>query len=140
VPFSQRELGDLNIATTTAALFAVCFSWFFATKLFYRQTDSAYEQRVDQFFAEMKTPIDAAMERGPEYDDDNRQYRVLGNLCLIYGGFALLLLLVPNSAQARLCILFCGLLLAAPGAVMRWKSGRFKDRVFQRPMSNSIKV
>jgi SSS family solute:Na+ symporter len=140
VPFSPRELSDLNIATTTAALFAICISWFFATKLFYRQTGSAYERQVDQFFTEMKMPIDAAMERGPEYGDDNRQYRVLGNLCLIYGGFALLLLLIPNSAQARLCILFCGLLLAAPGAVMRVRSGHLKSRVFQRPVSNSIKV
>jgi solute:Na+ symporter, SSS family len=149
VPFSPRELGDLNIAATTATLFAVCISWFFATKLFYRQTGGEYERQVDQFFAEMKMPIDEAMERGPEYDDDNRQYRVLGNLCLIYGGFALLLLLIPNSAQARLCILFCGLLLAAPGAVMRLRSGRLKSCITESvpveedqktEISNSIKV
>ncbi len=126
-PFSPRELGDLNIATTTAALFAVCASWFFATKLFYRRTSGEYERQVDQFFAEMKTPIDRAIERVPENDDD-RQRRVLGDLCLVYGGFVMSLLLIPNSAQARLLILFCGLLLAAPGAVMRVKSRRLKNR------------
>jgi solute:Na+ symporter, SSS family len=132
VPFSPRELGDLNIATTTAALFAVCFSWFFATKLFYRQTGGSYEQQVDQFFAEMKTPIDEAMDRGPEDDGDDRQYRALGNLCLIYGGFVLLLLLLPNSAQARQCILFCGLSLAAPGVVMLVKGRRLKRRAAEK--------
>jgi SSS family solute:Na+ symporter len=129
VPFSPRELGDLNIAATTAALFAVCSSWFFATKLFYRETGGAYERQVDQFFAEMKAPIDEAIERGPEDEGDDRQYRALGNLCLIYGGFVLLLLLLPNSAQARRCILFCGLSLATPGVVMRVKGRRLQRQV-----------
>jgi SSS family solute:Na+ symporter len=132
-PFSPRELGDLNIATTTATLFAVCVSWFFATKLFYRRTGGEYELQVDQFFAEMKTPIDETTERAPE--TDVRQYRALGNLCLTYGGFVTLLLLIPNSAQARLCVLFCGLLLAAPGAVVRMKWKQLKSRVFEKKES-----
>jgi solute:Na+ symporter, SSS family len=118
-PFTKGELGDLNIATTTAVLFVVCISWFLGTKLFYRHPDPAYEKQVDHFFEEMKTPIDTAKEHGPDYDGDSRQYLVLGNLCLVYGGFVLLLLLIPNPAKARLCIFFCGALITAIGAVLR---------------------
>lgn len=134
-PFTPRELGDLNIATTTAALLAVCLFWFFSTKLFYRQAGGAYERQVDQFFAEMKTPIDEAPERGPEDDGDHRQYRALGNLCLIYGGFVLLLLLLPNSTWARQCILFCALSLAVPGVVMRVKGKRRNHRLIEKKES-----
>jgi len=118
-PFSPRELGDLNIALTTAVLFAVCISWFFLTMLFYRREDRAYVEQVEQFFKDMNRPIDPAVEHGPAYARDSVQYRVVGTQALVYGGFIYLLLLIPNSMTARLCILFCGSLLAGAGAVMR---------------------
>lgn len=130
-PFSPRELGDLNIAVTTAVLFTVCISWFFGTMLFYRREDRAYVAQVEQFFKDMKTPIDPAVEQGPAYARDSVQYRVIGHQALVYGGFIYLLLLIPNSLGARVCILFCGSLLAGAGAIMRAIGQRLQARELQ---------
>jgi hypothetical protein len=119
IPFSQREIGDLDIATTTAVLFAVCIAWFFGTMLFYRFEDREYVAQMDRFFYEMNTPIAASPEDSGSYETDSRQYRVLGNLCLIYSDFILLLLLIPNPVKAKLWILFCGSFLVVPGIVLR---------------------
>jgi unsaturated chondroitin disaccharide hydrolase len=118
-PFTPRELVDLNIAVTTAVLLIVCVTWFFGTMLFYRREDRAYVAQVERFFKEMKTPIDPAVEHGPAYARDSIQYRVVGTQALVYGGFICLLLLIPNSVTARLCILFCAMLLAGAGVVAR---------------------
>jgi SSS family solute:Na+ symporter len=118
-PFSARELGDLNIALTTGALFLVCITWFFATMLFYRMDDRGYVEQVERFFRDMKTPIDPKIEKLPGYARDSVQYRVIGNQALVYGGFVYLLLLIPNSTSARLCVLFCATLLGGTGLILR---------------------
>lgn len=118
-PFSPRELADLDIAITTGVLLAVCISWFISTMLFLRREDRAHADQVGRFFTDMMTPIDPAVEHGPSHTRDAVQYRVLGSQAIIYGCFVYLLLLIPNSVTARLCILFCATLLAGAGAVMR---------------------
>ena len=128
VPFSARELADLNIAVTTAVLLAVCCSWFFGTMLFFRREDPAHAEAVGRFFADMKTPIDPALEHGPHYTRDAVQYRVLGSHAIIYGSFIYLLLLIPNPLTARLCILFCATLLAGAGTLMRVIAWRLDSR------------
>jgi len=118
-PFSPRELADLNIAITTAVLLAGCTLWFFGTMLCYRRGESACEEQVTQFFNDMKTPIDPAVEELPFYNRDSIQYRVIGSQALFYGGFIYVLLLIPNPMAARMCILFCGTLLAGAGLTMQ---------------------
>jgi len=119
MPFSAREFADLSIAITTAVLLSSCILWFFGTMLWYRGED----REVTKFFTDMKTPIDPAVEQVPFYNRDSVQYRVIGLQALVYGGFIYLLLLIPNSVVARLCILFCGTLLAGAGLAM-WLIGR----------------
>lgn len=130
-PFNTQELGDLNIAMTTAVLFTVCIAWYLLTMLFYRPQPAAYVERVDAFFEEMKTPIDMDAEHGPTYDNDSRQYNVLGWLCLIYGSFVLLLMLIPNALQARLGILFCGSVIFTAGFVMNRIARRLRRKMLQ---------
>lgn len=115
LPFSAREFTDLNIAVTTAVLLAGCSGWFFGTMLWYRRE----EQAVLKFFKDMRTPIDPSVEKVPGYIRDSVQYRMIGSHALIYGGFIYLLLLIPNPVGARLCIAFCGTLLAGAGLVLR---------------------
>jgi SSS family solute:Na+ symporter len=125
-PFNKQELADLNIATTTVVLFAVCISWFFMTMLFYKKNNPEYDKQVDEFFVEMKTPVDTQAEHGSSIENDSRQYRVLGNLCLIYGGFVLLMLFIPNPATAMYSILFCGLTMVIAGWLLVLKGRRLK--------------
>ncbi|MCE5186355.1 MAG: hypothetical protein LLF76_09545 [Planctomycetaceae bacterium] len=127
-PFSQQELGDLNIAMTTGVLFAVCILWYFGTMFFYRQRPVEYVKQVDHFFEEMQTPIDMETEHGPTYVNDSRQYNVLGWLCSIYGLFILLLILIPNSLQARLGILFCGVTIGGTGLLLKLIARRLRKK------------
>jgi hypothetical protein len=43
---------------------------------------------------------------------------LLGGLCLVYGAFILLLLLIPNRFNGRLCFLFCGGVIFTIGAIL----------------------
>jgi Na+/proline symporter len=115
VPFSSREHADLSIAITTVVLLAGCSGWFFGTMFWYR----GEEQGVDLFFKEMRTPINRRIEKSPYYSRDSVQYRMIGAHALIYGGFIYLLLFIPNPLMARICILFCGTLLAGAGLALR---------------------
>lgn len=118
-PLNPRELGDMNIAITTAVLFLVCIAWFFVTKLFYNSRDTQYIKQVDAFFDEMHTPIDMAQEHGPAHESDRKQSNVMGTLCMIYGAFILLLLFVPNTNSSRVAILACGLFIGGLGLILR---------------------
>lgn len=124
-PLSPRELGDLNIAITTAVLMAVCTGWFFFSCLFAKYRSAAEVQAVEAFFREMNTPIDMRVERAGEHESDERQYRVLGLLSLSYGCFILLLTLIPNTVNGRLGLGFCGGMLAVVGGVL-WMIARIR--------------
>jgi SSS family solute:Na+ symporter len=118
-PFSAQEIKDLNIGFTTGVLFFICTAWYFGTMLFYRKDKKEYVKQVDDFFTEMNTPIDKELKDAEDFDNDARQYVVLGNLCMIYGAFVLSLLFIPNEMQARLCIVFCGLTIGGAGLIIR---------------------
>jgi Na+/proline symporter len=127
-PFTRNELGDLNIAATTAILVLACTAWFFGTMPFYRGADRKYVEQVDLFFRDMRTPIDPAVEHGTDYASDSRQYLMMGGQCLVYGGFIGVLLLIPNPASARIAILCCGALMAGTGTLLRVVGGRLRLR------------
>lgn len=88
-------------------------AWFFGTRLFYERSPAAYKQRVEEFFAEMHRPVDFAREIGE--NSDNHQAFALSKLCLAYGVFVALLVLIPNPLIGRGCILFCSLALIGTG-------------------------
>lgn len=119
VPFNSNEVGDLNIALTTGILFVVCTSVYMVSMLFYKNTSLEYRKQVDEFFEQMNTPIDMVKEKVGGIESDKRQYGVLSTLCMVYGGVVLLLLLIPNTMQARACILFCGGLILVIGLILR---------------------
>ena len=66
----------------------------------------------------MRTPVDFAREEGGP-GSDNVQARLMGLLCLIYGGFITLLALIPNPPAGRVAFLFCGGVMFGVGAMLR---------------------
>jgi hypothetical protein len=70
----------------------------------------------------MKTPVDFKREIGE--DNDAQQCRLLGLLCLIYGAFITLLVLIPNPMRGRLALLACGGMVLAVGGLLYWNSRR----------------
>jgi hypothetical protein len=70
----------------------------------------------------MSTPVDFRKEVGE--GNDAQQYRVLGLMCLVYGGFMFLLVLVPNPLVGRLGMFCCAASLFGVGAWLYWQARR----------------
>lgn len=82
--------------------------FFWATGIFHRPAaDPQLDKQSEEFFRRMNTPIDFEAEVG----DDNtaRQSLAMGRLTLAFGGFILLLVLIPNPLTGRLAIAGCAL-------------------------------
>ena len=96
----------------------ICSAWFIGTKLFWSRTPAETRQRVNELIARMQTPVDFAREEGAHNANDDRQSRVVGWLCIAYGGFVALLALIPNPALGRAAFVGCGALVVAIGATL----------------------
>lgn len=113
---SDRERSDFYLYATVAADILAGTAWFAASSLFYRTSSAEHRARVERFFEDLKTPIDPAREHVPNHDPI--LYRLIGSLCLVYGSFVLLLVLIPNPPAGRLCFAFCGGAIVVTGAVL----------------------
>jgi len=100
---------------------AICGGWFLTTTLFYRRSSPEFKKREGEFFTRMQTPV---LDRAEHEESDRRQRVMLGNLCFLYGGLIMLMTLIPNSWEGRLCFLFCGGVVAATGWRLRASTAR----------------
>lgn len=105
-PLNESEAIDSEYIFLSFMVFIVCFAWFFFTALFYKKTTPEYKESVESLFKDMRTPIDH--ENEPMRDQDAMQYQLVGMLCLIFGFFALLGILIPNPIHGKLSFLFVG--------------------------------
>jgi solute:Na+ symporter, SSS family len=105
-------------------------AWFFFTKLFYERTTPAYKAQVEKFFHQMHKPVDFEKEIGQA--TDSNQASALSRLCIVYGVFISLLVLIPNELIGRACILFCGFALCGTGWLLR--------RSIKRPVATEDKT
>ena len=71
--------------------------------------------------ADMNRPIDPITEK--IVYDDQRQYRVMGALCLTYGSGIALFSLLPNRMSGRLSFLVCGACILCIGGLL-WRLSR----------------
>jgi hypothetical protein len=115
---NKRESSDWAQAAGIMMNIVVASVWFLLTPLLSRRVAADERQRVDQFFAEMRTPVDFAREEGGP-GSDNVQAGVMGLLCLIYGGFITLLAVIPNPPTGRVAFLFCGGVMFGVGVLLR---------------------
>jgi len=116
---STRELKDYLYFAPIYTNVVICSVWFFFTAFFNGSSTSEYRERVDKFFTAMNTPIDFEKEVGE--GKDSVQSKTLGILCLVYGSFVLLGVLIPqetNPIAGRLAFLFCGGLIAGIGLLL----------------------
>ncbi len=126
---NPREIGDLKITITTGVVSVISVGWFFMTMLFYRKDEKPYVDQVDDFFKDMRTPIQVDEHELGVYENEARQSNVLGNLSLVYGGFITLLVLIPeNNLQGRLIIFCCGGVIVAIGMILKYFSKRSRKK------------
>ncbi len=115
---NDYELVDFRLALTTLSNFTVCLLWFLGTMPFWQRSSRSYRKQVDHFFTEMRTPIDQEAEGVAGWTKDRVQYHIMGVLCLCYGGFILLMMLLPNPLWGRAAFLFCGGSIALLGFIL----------------------
>jgi SSS family solute:Na+ symporter len=113
-PLTPREGTYLLLATTTFGTLFIAGGWYFFTSLFYDASPAEHRARVEDFFHRLRTPV----EKEGVQDVQEKIYRLLGTLCLVYGAFILLLTLIPNSFIGRMCFVFCGGTIFSAGAVL----------------------
>lgn len=114
-PLTAGERSDLLLAVTAFGTGGIGLACFFGSALFYGRSSREHHQRVDQLFAKLRTPLT------PEPDShltDEPVYRLLGRLCMVYGAFVLLLMLIPNETSGRLCFLFVGAVIGGAGVIL----------------------
>jgi Na+/proline symporter len=82
------------------------------------------KKSIAAFFKKMHTPIDFEKEIGGS--NDHVQLKMVGVSALIMGAMVTTLLLVPNSFEQRLQILFIALFMSSIGSLLTIKARRMK--------------
>ena len=126
-PLTLREQDDWGFLVGVLLNVVVCSAWFFGSCLYGHTRSEAEKQRVEIFFEQMRKPVNFKEEMGA--GNDMEQYRTLGLLCLIYGGFMSLLVLIPNSPGGRLGMFACAATMLGVGGGLYWNSRRLKARL-----------
>jgi hypothetical protein len=104
----------------------VCVAWYFFTSLFYESSAAEYKANLEEFFWRLKKPIeDMTVEQVKE---NTKVVGAIGWLCMIFGGFVLLLLIVPNAGAKRLAFLFSGGCIFGVGWLLRKVAKRAENR------------
>ncbi len=88
--------------------------WFFGIHLAFRnRMNPKRVAEIEEFFARMRRPVEPATE---EVEHTNTRGTIgIGRMCLAYGAFILLLVLIPNTWVDRLAIAFCAAFVAGVG-------------------------
>lgn len=108
IEFSLQSKIIINVFVTSIA--------FLVTRLFWKTSNSAYRDEVDNFFVVMKRPVDFEKEVGN--GNDREQLKMIGTFTLGVGFCMLLLLLIPNSVFHRMGIFFVCLFMIFVGLLM----------------------
>ncbi|MEY4917495.1 MAG: Sodium/glucose cotransporter, partial [Verrucomicrobiota bacterium] len=123
-PLNGDEKVYLKLAITTLGGTVIIGSaWYFFTSLFYKAAPVVEQERVEKFFENLRTPVEEKNTEGVQ----TSIYKLLGALCLVYGGFILLLMAIPNKATGRLAFLFCGGVMFAVGWVL-WRISKRREK------------
>jgi len=125
-PLTLREQDDWAFLIGVLLNVVVCSAWFLGSCLYSNTRSEAEKKRVDDFFQKMRKPVDFKNEMGA--GNDAQQYRTLGLLCLIYGGFMTMLVLIPNSPGGRLGMFACAATMLGVGGGLFWNSLRLKSK------------
>jgi Na+/proline symporter len=107
--YTASVLGNLVIAG----------GWYLFTTQFYQKASADSQQRDAAFFERMSTVLVTSEGTADGSERDVQQRMLLGKLCLVYGGCIMLMALIPNGLEGRLCFLFCGGVVAATGWCLR---------------------
>lgn len=123
-PLVPREAVDLEFFASVTAIIAVCTIWFIGSRWLQSGDARRTEHlRSSVFFERIERPVDFAAEHGSQ-DNDAAQFGILGWICVVYGGFFLAMMAIPNNPTGRACYAFIALANLAVGAVFVRKANK----------------
>jgi Na+/proline symporter len=125
-PYVPEEATQYYIFATVACVSVVCLGWYFFSSLFYESSPAEYKTSVGEFFARLKKPIEDLTAE--QVKENTKVVGAIGWLCMIFGAFILLMLLVPNEGMKRLAFLFSGGSIFGVGWLLRNVSKRRENR------------
>jgi Na+/proline symporter len=105
-PLMREEVTQATLIITAVSVVVVGLAWYSFTALFYEKSPVEYRANLDEFFARLKRPIENLTS--DQLKENHKVVGAIGGLCLIFGTFVLLMMLVPNEFAKRLGFLFCG--------------------------------
>jgi formate hydrogenlyase subunit 3/multisubunit Na+/H+ antiporter MnhD subunit len=127
---SAREADDWVLLLGVLLNTVVCSAWFLGTCWFAKSRSAQEVAQTEKFFEQMRTPVDFQKEEGA--NNDAQQYRTLGLMCLIYGAFISLLVLIPNSPAGRLGMFACAGTMLGIGGLLFWNYKRLQSKTPQK--------
>jgi SSS family solute:Na+ symporter len=131
-PLTLREQADWVLLISVLLNVVVGSAWFLGTCWFAKTRTEKEKERVENFFEQMRTPVDFEKEIGEA--NDTQQYRTLGKMALVYGAFISLLVLIPNSPGGRLGMFACAGSMLGVGGFLYWNSRRLQR---EKPAPNA---
>ena len=114
-PLTVREMIDSRFLFISVATWGGSTGWFFLTTLFWKSAAESHRSRIESLFEDLARPVDHMAEGGE--NQDAMQYRIIGWLCLVMGGFLLLCILIPNPPEGRWSFALIGGVLGLIGAL-----------------------
>jgi solute:Na+ symporter, SSS family len=116
-PLKTLEITQGRLVATAFSAITVGVIWYFFTSLFYEKSPAAYKANLEEFFARLKRPIEDLTAE--QLKENHKVVGAIGMLCLIFGGFVVLMMLVPNPLAKRLGFLFSGSCFFIVGWLLR---------------------
>ncbi len=126
---NAEDLVDIKFFTSIFVNVVVCSVWFFASAAFYKHSPQWHKDSCERFFRAMNTPVDTVTE--PTTMRADIIYWMLGGLCLVWGGFVIVLMLIPNPLWGRFCFAFVGGILVLASGLLLFTARRLRHRIAQ---------
>ena len=92
--------------------------------LYWKRIPEKRRKEIEEFNERMRRPI--APEECAGAKTDYKQGQLMGGVAMSFGGFILLLSLIPNPLSGRLAFLFCGCVVFGIGTLLRKSSNQAK--------------
>jgi len=121
-PYQPEEINQYYLFATVAVVGVVCVTWFFFTSLFFESSPAEYKAAVEEFFKRLRTPVEVLTS--DQLKENHAIVGAIGRLCMIFGGFVFLMVVIPNSNTGRGCFVFCGGIVFIVGALLNAVSRR----------------
>jgi len=126
----MREVSPLT-DQQTILLFALCMiqglSLYFFSKLYARDTEDEH-RKIDDFFARLHTPVDAAVEVYAKGGKETSTFPLVGTVTMMIGGLVMLLFLAPIPNTYSMVYIWLSAILFLFGFAMYYFGKKTEQR------------